>query len=303
MSARVLVVDDVDVNVRLLEAKLTAEYYDVITASSGEEALERVKADNPDIVLLDVMMPGMDGFEVCTAIREMPEHKLLPVIMVTALSGQDDRVRGLEAGADDFLTKPVNDVALMARLKSLLRVKMLLDELHVREETSQQLGSAVLDYDEYAQIANHRFLVVEDVSFDANVIVSVLGEGSEVVAVNTADEALSAAAEGKFDAIIVSLGLAGEDPLRLCSTLRSQKESRHSAILAMLEDNDTEQLARALDIGVNDYVLKPVDDSELRARVRTQLRYKMYQDFLRGAFQRTATMAITDSLTGLYNRR
>ncbi len=115
MSARVLVVDDIPVNVRLLEAKLSAEYYDIITATSGAEALEIIESEPPDIVLLDVMMPEMDGFEVCHRIKENPATALLPVIMVTALSEQSDRVTGLEAGADDFLTKPVRDMALFAR--------------------------------------------------------------------------------------------------------------------------------------------------------------------------------------------
>ncbi len=115
MSARVLVVDDIPVNVRLLEAKLSAEYYDIITATSGAEALEIIESEPPDIVLLDVMMPEMDGFEVCHRIKENPATALLPVIMVTALNEQSDRVTGLEAGADDFLTKPVRDMALFAR--------------------------------------------------------------------------------------------------------------------------------------------------------------------------------------------
>ena len=141
MSARVLIVDDIPVNVRLLKAKLSAEYYDVITAGSGAEALELIRSETPDIVLLDVMMPEMDGFEVCRRVRADPATALLPVIMVTALNEQSDRVMGLEAGADDFLTKPVRDMALFARLRSLLRVKMLLDELRLREETSRQMNT------------------------------------------------------------------------------------------------------------------------------------------------------------------
>jgi two-component system cell cycle response regulator len=141
MSARILVVDDIPVNVRLLEAKLSAEYYDVITATSGAEALEMIKSEPPDIVLLDVMMPEMDGFEVCRRIKAEPATALLPVIMVTAFNEQSDRVTGLEAGADEFLTKPVRDMALFARVRSLLRVKILLDELRLREETSRQMNT------------------------------------------------------------------------------------------------------------------------------------------------------------------
>lgn len=97
MSARVLIVDDIMPNVKLLEAKLNNEYYDVVTATSGAEALEKVESDNPDIVLLDVMMPGMDGFEVCRKIKDNPLYAHIPVVMVTALTDAADRVKGLEA--------------------------------------------------------------------------------------------------------------------------------------------------------------------------------------------------------------
>ena len=113
MTARVLVVDDVLANVKLMEARLTAEYFDVVTAMSGPEALAICDRAQCDIVLLDVMMPEMDGFEACRRLKASPKTHHIPVIMVTALDQPSDRVRGLEAGADDFLTKPVTDVATL----------------------------------------------------------------------------------------------------------------------------------------------------------------------------------------------
>src|SRR3546814_9773941 len=140
MPGRILVVDDVLPNVKLLEAKLSSEYFEVLTASNGPEALAVIERENPDIVLLDVMMPVMDGFEVCRRIKADPRTTHLPVVMVTALSDVADRVRGIEAGADDFLTKPVVDSALFARVRSLRRLKMMMDEWRPREQTSTQLG-------------------------------------------------------------------------------------------------------------------------------------------------------------------
>src|SRR6476620_8813653 len=119
MTARVLVVDDVPANVKLLEARLSAEYFDVVTASGGEEALAICERAECDLVLLDVMMPDMDGFEVCRRLKCNPLTHHIPVVMVTALDQPSDRVRGLEAGADDFLTKPVSDIALISRVRSL----------------------------------------------------------------------------------------------------------------------------------------------------------------------------------------
>src|SRR5271169_2672012 len=135
MSARILVVDDIPLNVKLLTAKLDYEYYVVSTAADGFEALAKIETGKPDIVLLDVMMPGLDGFETCRRIKADLETAHIPVIMVTALSGVADRVKGLQAGADDFLTKPINSLALMARVRSLLRLKTIRDEWRLREST------------------------------------------------------------------------------------------------------------------------------------------------------------------------
>src|ERR1700709_2441278 len=162
MTARVLVVDDIMSNVKLLEAKLPAEYFDVVTAFNGRECLARMAETNPDIVLLDVMMPGMDGFEVCRRIKSDPRTAHLPVVMVTALDQPSARVAGLEAGADDFLTKPVDDAALFARVRSLVRLKMMTDELRMRESTRQGMG---LIYPAETLIENNqsgRLLVIED---------------------------------------------------------------------------------------------------------------------------------------------
>ncbi len=127
--AKILVVDDGPLNVKLLADLLAAKGYRTCTAASGPEALARLDAEHPDLVLLDVMMPGMSGYEVCQAIRADPAHAMLPVVLVTALDPAQERARGLDAGADDFLNKPVNQAELLARVRSLLRIKSLYDEL------------------------------------------------------------------------------------------------------------------------------------------------------------------------------
>lgn len=305
MSARVLVVDDVLPNVKLLAAKLTREYFDVITAFNGPEALERIKKEAPDIILLDVMMPGMDGFEVCARIRADPTTMHIPIVMITALSDAADRVRGLEAGADDFLTKPVNDIALFARVRSLVRLKMMMDEWRLRESTSGQFGildQAMTVKNETA--ANARVLVIEDSPIDLDKIAETLRRDTDsVVAADTSVEALELGMSEDFELIIVSLTLLHEDGLRLCSQLRSHERTRQAPILLIADEGDLSRVAKGLELGANDYLLKPIDRNELLARVRTQVRRKRYHEKLRHNYEQSLSMALTDSLTGVFNRR
>jgi two-component system cell cycle response regulator len=303
MTARVLVVDDILSNVKLLEAKLSAEYFEVVNAFNGLECLAKMDESLPDIVLLDVMMPGMDGFEVCRRIKSNPKTAHVPVVMVTALDQPSDRVAGLEAGADDFLTKPVDDAALFARVRSLVRLKMMTDELRMRETTGQSMG--LVDPAMTLMDANPagRVLVIEDRPESVAWFAAALEPGHQVSSVDTFEEALVRVRGGDFDLIIVSLGMRGFDGLRLCSQLRSLPEGRNVPILVVVSDGDRRKLTQALEMGVNDYLTRPVDKNELVARVRTQLRKKRYADRLRHNVQLSLEMAITDQLTGLHNRR
>jgi len=304
VTARVLIVDDVPANLKLLDAKLTAEYFGVLKASSGPEAIEVALREMPDIILLDVMMPGMDGFEVCRRLKAAPQTEHIPVVMVTALDQAKDRVQGLEAGADDFLTKPVNDLALFARVKSLVRLKMVTDELRMREATGQRIGALVGGSTERMLMTEPgRVLVIDDRPTSLKRTCEALSIEHNVAVAESPDEMLQLAAIGDYDLLIVSLTLAEHDGLRLCSQLRSLEATRQTPLLAIVEEGDTPRLVRALDMGVNDYLVRPVDRNELVARCRTQLRRKRFQDYLREKFQQGLELAITDSLTGLYNRR
>ena len=304
MTARVLVVDDVPSNLRLLEARLTAEYFDVVTATSGQEALDLCVRAQCDIVLLDVVMPGMDGFETCRRLKADPRSHHIPVVMVTALDQPADRVRGLEAGADDFLVKPVADVALFARLRSLTRLKMMSDELRLRARAAREAGAsdalaAAMADDGYGG----RILMVDDRDGDMDGAAAALSARHEVTVERCPHEALFRAAEGAFDLMIVALELQGSDALRLCAQTRSLERTRALPILLIADAEATPRVLRGLDVGVNDYVTRPMDLNELMARARTQVRRKRYADHLRADLRTTAEQAITDDLTGLHNRR
>jgi two-component system, cell cycle response regulator len=300
MTARVLIVDDLLPNIKLLEARLSAEYFDVVTATNGPQALELCRDGRCDIVLLDVMMPGMDGFEVCSRLKADPTTMHLPVVMVTALDQPADRVRGLECGADDFLTKPVDEIALIARVRSLARLKITIDELRARASTSANLGLNSRDPNDGAR---GRILLVEDRPSSADRIVSALRDYHDMDVEQRPQEALFRAAENNYELVVVSLNLTNFDALRLCSQLRSLERTRSIPILLLADTEDRQRVLRGLDLGVNDYIMRPIDRNELVARVRTQLRRKRYADSLRDNVQAAIELAVVDALTGLNNRR
>ena len=307
MTARVLVVDDVLPNVKLLEAKLTSEYFDVLTATSGPEALDVIQRELPDIVLLDVMMPGMNGFEVCRRIKSDPHTDHIPVVMVTALDQQSDRIAGLEAGADDFLTKPVQAMALFARVKSLVRLKVMMDELRNRENTGLSLGwniSSDASRSALPDPSEVDVLVVDDRQKAAQRIAHGLADTAQVSFMAGTQEVAEHAREKNYDLVIISLSMSESDGLRLVSRLRSYEESRHLPILVIVDDDEqgTRQLVRALEMGVNDYLIRPIDRLELSARARTQIRRKRFTDRLWENFHMSMQLATTDAVTGLYNR-
>ncbi|HEY5066933.1 MAG TPA: PleD family two-component system response regulator [Xanthobacteraceae bacterium] len=304
MTARVLVVDDIPANVKLLEARLSAEYFDVITAMSGKEALAICERAECDLVLLDVMMPELDGFEVCRRLKTNPVTHHIPVVMVTALDQPSDRVRGLEAGADDFLTKPIPDMALIARVRSLSRLKMVTDELRMRALTSRDIGIESPEREAVADTGRGgRVLIVDDRAASHERIAAVLAKEHTVDVETDPSEALFRAAEGNYDLLIVSLDLTNFDALRLCSQVRSLDRTRNVPILAVTEPDNSARMLRGLEIGVNDYLMRPIDKNELLARARSQVRKRRYAERLRDNVQMSIEMAITDALTGLFNRR
>jgi two-component system cell cycle response regulator len=304
MTARILVVDDVPANLKLLEARLLAEYFEVLVADNGQQALDICAASQVDLVLLDIMMPGMDGFEVCERLKSSSRTSHIPVVMVTALDQPADRVRGLKAGADDFLTKPVNDLQLISRVKSLLRLKTLNDELRMRAVTATTIGiDDMLRAGEGLGEDSGHILLVDGRANSQERAIRALKPIAAVAAMSDPQAALFEAADNAFDLVIVNSNFDSYDPLRLCSQLRSLERTRFLPILLIIEQGADDMAVRALDLGVNDYIVRPVDPNELVARSLTQIRRKRCNDRLRASVRETIELAVTDALTGLNNRR
>ena len=303
MTARILIVDDVPANIRLLEARLQTEYYRTATARDGFEAIATAKDWQPDLILLDVMMPGMDGFECCKRLKAEQTTRHIPVVMVTALGEASERLEGLEAGADDFLTKPVDAETLVARVRSLVRLKRLLDEWHARGDTARSLGAESDPFDN-PSVAGSRALVLDDWDMSADQTTAALAkEGIEAVRARSGRQALDLLEHQSFDLLAVSLSLGSEDPLRLISALRAGATAHDIPLLLLAEPESKISVVRGFELGASDWLTLPIDEHELRARARNQIRRKLYQDRLRSDVGSALEMALIDPLTGLYNQR
>lgn len=302
MTARVLIVDDVPANVRLLKARLEADYHEVLCASHGRQALAMAAAEQPDIILLDVMMPEIDGYEVCRQLKSNIETRHIPIILITALDGREDRLSGLEAGADDFMTKPIDDVLLLARLKALVHLKQIADDLRLRESQSRRAG--LIDNEQFQRqiAASGNVLILDDNERQAERLMMILGQDHRAAYVTDPAQALKIAA-GRVDLVVLNMAARAFDALRWVAQLRQQSTTRYRPVLGLINLDDRTLLLKGLEIGVTDSVPRPVDSLELRARARTQIRRKRYGDFLLMMLDKSLELAVTDPLTSLNNRR
>lgn len=308
MPGRILIVDDVPTNRIILKAKLAQGYYEILDAEDGETGLQLARRERPDMILLDVMLPGIDGYEVCRRLKDDARTAHIPVIMITALNEASERIKGLEAGADDFLPKPINDLALFARVRTLMRMKMMIDELHLRYETTRDLGLVEV-LPSMALDEPGRVLMAPPSTQDAAIWSRALGDtgaGAEPeVNLAFSEREVMTMTAPLPDVLVINQVLAdGTEGLRLVSALRSRSDLRMASIIFVAaSEEDVPVAATALDLGASDYITGPVDSLELAARVRSQLRRKIYSDRLRMNVIDGLKLAAIDPLTGLYNRR
>lgn len=304
MTAQVMIVDDLLPNIKLLKAMLEREFYQVITATNGVKALERLRTDHPDIILLDVMMPEMDGLETCRRIKSDPATSDIPVVMVTALSDISDRIAGLNAGADDFLTKPINNTAMFARIRSLVRFKTMTDALKLRARTGTEFGGESLSLDKINDVSGAKILVIEDDEAQiAHIKEATSSLKTELFVYSDPGKAIKSFSERSYDLVIIDSCISEANSLHLCATLKSQEHAGAAPLILLVEEDDEDLIARGYDIGINDYLVMPLDSNEIRARCKTQIRRKKYQDALLHDQDQTLALSQRDGLTGLYNRR
>lgn len=299
-NSPVLVVDDQPSNVKVLQAYLLGAGFNPLAAYSGEEALRLASTENPDVILLDIMMPGMDGFEVTRRLKASPLTQHIPVVLVTSLDGSDNRSKGLDAGAEEFLTKPVNQTELIARVRSLQRLKLLQDELDNRKEISRQLVREKNDQYTSKQIV----LIVEDEKSHSMQFCTILDHaGFETVVAKTAKAARKLVTQYMPNLILLDRLLPDCDGLDLLSEWKSQARFHSVPVIIMTAMTDINRKIEGIEYGADDYLIKPINNKELLARIRASLRRGMMQQKLLRDIDRLKADTITDRLTGIRNRQ
>lgn len=315
MAGRILIVDDVATNRIMLKVRLTGACYDVVQADNGRDALMIARLDRPNLILLNHDLPDMSGASVCEALCKDPMTRGIPVVMTVAQTDKDARITALRAGAEDYLTKPFDEMTLLARVRSLLRARETENELRMRDDTSRELGFA-----EAAPVFVNPAVVAlvgdsrDSIAWKAGL--GALGHHHRVSVVaqedalawpapgSPAETTAAGTAAQTPDIFVISGDLNNPDEgLRLLSELRSRPATRHAGIIMALRQDAAQQAVIALDLGANDLMSGTFDAEELKLRIDALAMRKRRSDQLRNSVRDRLRQAMQDPLTGLYNRR
>ncbi len=281
--AKILVVDD-DANIiNFFQYVLEEQGYTVEIAGNGIEAIKKVHSFFPDVILLDVVMPEMDGYEVTEELKNNPNTSNISIILVTGMDTVEDKVRGLESGADDFITKPFNFDELVARVKSLLKLKRLQDQLR---DLEKECNGKPLPSEAAAGDRQNLILVIEDDERVSNLMSNVLGTGGyQTVCLDDGRKAIDYLKTKIPDLIILDLIVPGLDGMELLKRIRENVMLKEVPVIVITAIADFKTKIKGLNIGADDYLVKPVKSLELLARVKSNLRkyqaYKKLRDALK----------------------
>ena len=300
MTGRLLIVDDSATNRIELKSRLAAAFYATLQADSGLAALRVAREEAPDAILLDLDLPDIDGISVCRQLRADPMTRTIPVLLLTENGNPEARLAALAAGADDFLTKPIDDQLLLARLRSLLRARETEAELSLREVTGRTLGFAeeTPSFGGPALVALIAATPQQAIDW-RNAVAPVLPHR---LIMPHPEVALAGPETPDVFVIFADLRMPG-DGLRLMSELRARPSTRHAEMCIVLPPGRRDLAAMALDLGANDLVIAPFDPRELALRLETLVRRKRLADRLRASLRDNMRLSVRDPLTGLHNRR
>ena len=305
-KSKILVVDDEPLNVKLLSAMLPSDQYETASAFSGDEALKLVRDFQPDLILLDIMMPGLNGYDLTRILKSNTESSEIPIVLITAFSGSEYEIKGLEAGADEFLNKPVNKTELLTRAKSLIRLRQYKEQIKSRTCSIKSVTSNIDEKNclDNTELNLPTILIVEDNKIDAKLLQRYLhGEPYQIKHASNGENAISRSQQERIDVILLDLLLPGKSGFDVCSALKEKENTQNIQIVAITGLSDLESKLKGIELGVDDYLIKPVNMHILRTRVKSLVKKKALLDRLCDKYEMAVHSAITDKLTGLYNRR
>lgn len=310
MTARILIVDDYENNLDVLEAKLAAEYYTVYRAQNGAQAIEIACEIIPDIILLDVMMPKISGLEVCEVLKNDYRTFHIPIIILTALNDATNKIKALRAGADDFLTKPIDNTALFCRLRASIRLKIMYDELSMHTE-SKFLKEYILNNIFDIHQIDYNIAIVDDIEFRPKNIEKIIHKEFPNIKCNfflSKEYDLNSLLEEfhnsdkEYFAIFINVQIEQFNALKLVGALRAAKVTRDTNVFALIDEEDQSLLGRIFEMGISDYLTLPYDQNELLARFITLLKRYHYKILLKDNYLENIKSANIDQLTQSYNR-
>lgn len=302
-KSKILIVDDEPLNVKLIAAILTSENYEISLAYNGKQALEKVDADCPDLIILDIMMPDIDGFEVTRKLKANHKTKDIPIILITASDAADFKVIGHEAGADEFLNKPINILELKSRVQSLIHTKSYLDELTLKKQSGgdkNPYGGYRIPYSDSE--AKSVLLVSEDEN-SANIIQMYLNnQPYRMYTRKTVQEAIEYVETSQIDLILFELSQGNGQSLAVCDSIKDKMRATNVQMLVISDLEYLEKNHEQFEIWADDFLIKPINVHEIRLRVKALLKKKSYLDKLDNNTQERVQSAIIDRLSGLANR-
>lgn len=303
MAGQILIADSVATNRIVMKVRLMQACYQVEQAVNAAETIDQARKVLPDLILLDLMISGQDGVSVCQTLKNDAQTAHIPIIIVTDQNNEEAKIKALRAGADDFMTKPLDELTLLARVRSLLRARDTDEELRLRESTSKELGFA--ETSPVFQGPVNVAMIAKNNSVAMGWKASLVDTVADNIVVTPKESALALLPDNQNpDVYVIACDLEKpDDGLRLLSELRSRPQSRHSAVIMVVPKDGHEKSATALDMGANDLMFEGFSAQELTLRLQTQIRRKKQADRLRETVRDGLRMAVIDPLTGLYNRR
>jgi len=294
------VVDDETDAVNLFQAALNDQGFQIETAANGAQAVEKARSFLPDVILMDVIMPELNGYIATERLKADPATSDIPIILVTGLNKVEDKLRGLESGADDFLNKPFNIQELLSRVHSLVKIKKLQEQLKEMSERQPLLAHIKKSLSTYRS----HILVVEDDERIRNICKWILDAGGYVVdTVPDGGEAQKHLKAAIPDLILLDLMLPDINGLDLVQKLKQDPATQDIPVIIITAMSDMKTKVKSFNTGVDDYLVKPVKSLELLARVKVNIRKHLAQQELKYSLDQTFQQSISDPLTGLCNRQ